>query len=197
MSRRSQAPDFGLRLVRNTILWALPACLLWLLLTPVYNRFLDVAGENLLHIVESPNVTRLVLDDHHYALITRIDFPPSRQVVSSFRLSDLHFPVILMVGLFLGTPGVPWRKRLGDLGIALVISALFHLVLVLFWVKFTYATQLGEWSLETYGAFSRNFWGLGKHVLDLPVKLAFPLLLWTGFYLDRLLPPEGAAGGAA
>lgn len=197
MSRRAHAPDFGLRLVRNTMLWALPACVVWLLLTPAYNRFLLEAGENLLHILESPNVTRLVPEGDHYALITRIDFPPSRQVTSSFRLSDLHFHVILLAGLFLGTPRTPWRKRLGDLGMALLASAVFHLVLIVFWVKFTYATQLGDWSLESYGAFARNFWGLGKHVLDLPVKLAFPLLLWAGFYLDRLLPAERAGNGAA
>jgi hypothetical protein len=121
-------------------------------------------------------------------LIGRLDFPPQSEVVSSFRLTDLHFPVILLAALFLAVPGVPWRERLSNLGVALVVTALFHLVLVLFWVKFVYATQLGDWSLEHYGALARNFWGLGKHLLDLPVKLALPLLLWAGFYVDRLLP---------
>ena len=37
-------------------------------------------------------------------------------------------------------------------------------------MKFVYATQLGAWSLAHYGAFARNFWGLGKHLLDLPFK---------------------------
>ena len=54
-------------------------------------------------------------------------------------------------------------------------------------MKFFYATQLGQWSTEHYGPFARNFWGMGKHLLDLPVKLALPLVLWCGFYLRDLL----------
>lgn len=177
-------------MVRNLLLWLVPAALLWLLLTPFYNRFLEVAGENLLHLVESPNVTRLVPHDVHYALILRADFPPARERAGSFRVTDLHFHLILLGGLFLATPGVPWRKRLSDLGTALLVSAFFHLALVVLWVQFTYATQLGAWSAEHYGAVARNLWGLGKHVLDLPVKLALPLLLWAVFYLELLLPAE-------
>lgn len=177
------------RLVRNTVLWLVPVALLWALLTPAYNRFLEVAGQNLLRVVESPNLTRLERSDEHTAVIARLDFPPQREVVGSFRLTDLHFPAILLGALFLAVPRVRWQERLSNLGVALVATAVFHVVLVLFWVKFFYATQLGAWSLEHYGAFARNFWGLGKHLLDLPVKLALPFLLWAGFYLDRLLPP--------
>ncbi len=186
--------SFGLRLVRNTLLWMVPMALVWLALTPVYNRFLEVAGQNVIHLlVESPNVTRLVPKDDHFALIARTDFPPSDDVVGSFRVTDLHFHFILLAALFLGTPDLAWRKRLGDLGVALLITAFFHIALVVFWIQFTYTTQLGSWSLEHYGAVARNLWGLGKHVLDLPVKLAFPLILWAAFYLDRLLPPAGDA----
>ena len=179
------------RLVRNTVLWLLPAALLWSLLTPRYNWFLRSAGENLVRLTESPDVTRLDPREDHYAMIARLDFPPARESVGSFRITDLHFPVILLVALFLAVPEVPWRERLANLGLALVATAVFQVVLVLFWVKFTYATQLGAWSAEHYGPFARNAWGLGKHVLDLPVKLALPLLLWAGFYLDRLLPRPG------
>lgn len=201
MTRRSRAhrpaapspaperTDFGRRLVRNTLLWIVPVALVWLVLTPLYNRFLEVAGQNVLHLlIESPDVTRLIPKGDHYALISRVDFPTAKNVVSSFRVTDLHFPVILLVALFLATPNVPRRKRLADLGTALIVTAFFHIALVVFWVQFTYATQLGAWSVEHYGAVARNVWGLGKHVLDLPVKLAFPLILWSAFYLDRLLP---------
>lgn len=176
------------RLVRNTVLWLLPAAVLWAVLTPRYNWFLRSAGENLVRLTESPNVTRLDPRESHYAMIARLDFPPARESVGSFRITDLHFPVVLLVALFLAVPDVPWRERLANLGLALLAMAVFQVVLVLFWVKFTYATQLGAWSAEHYGPFARNAWGLGKHVLDLPVKLALPLLLWVGFYLDRLLP---------
>ena len=190
--RTGPRAGWGLRLVRNLLLWLVPVALLWLIVTPFYNRVLEGAGENLLHLMESPNVTRLAPSGAHYALIVRTDFPPAREVTGSFRVTDLHFHLILLAGLFLATPGVPAARRLSDLGTAVLIAVFFHLALVVLWVEFTYATQLGAWSLENYGPVARNLWGLGKHVLDLPVKLALPLLLWAAFYLDRLLPSDGA-----
>jgi hypothetical protein len=179
-----------LRFVRNLALAALPVVFVWLLVTPFYNRFLASAGANLVRWTESPNVTTLApaLEDRHAAWIDRADFPPARRRVGSLRLTDLHFPLILLGALFLAVPGVPWRERLANLGWALLAMVFFHLVLVLFHVKFVYATQLGAWSMEHYGAFARNFWGLGKHLLDLPIKLALPLALWAGFHSPRLLP---------
>ncbi len=185
---RADRRRWALRLVRNVVLLMIPAALVWALLTPFYNRFLEVAGQNAAHLIESPDVTRLYPKDSDFALIARLDFPREHEVVSSLRVTDLHFPVILLVALFLGVPQVPWRERLANLGWALVISACFDVVLTLFWIEFTYGTQLGSWSIEHYGSFARNFWGLGKHVLDLPVKLGLPFLLWAWFYLGSLLP---------
>lgn len=183
--------------LRNLFLALVPVIVLWVALTPFYNNFLRIAGENLVHFTESPDVTQLLpaVTDRHYTLIHRLDFPPARRAVSSFRTTDLHFHLVLLGVLFLAVPGVPWKRRLANLGQALLLAIVFHLVLVLFWVKFHYATQLGAWSLENYGAFARNFWGLGKHMLDLPVKLALPFVLWVGFYLGRLLPGREAAEG--
>jgi hypothetical protein len=176
------------KLIVRVLLWLLPVGVVWMLLTPSYNRFLEIGGQNLVRLCESPDVTRLDPKDEHYSLISRLDFPAARETVAQMRLTDFHFPVVLLCALFLAVPEVGWKERLSNLGFALVLMAVFHLVLVLFRVKFTYATQLGDWSLDSYGAFGRNFWGLGKHVLELPVKLALPFLLWAGFYLDRLLP---------
>lgn len=178
------------RFVRNLALAVVPVVLVWLAITPFYNRFLTYAGANLVRWTESPNVTTLTpaLEDRHYAWIDRGDFPPARRRVASLRLTDLHFPLVLLGALFLAVPEVPWRERLANLGWALLIVVFFHLALVLFHVKLVYATQLGDWSVEHYGAFRRNFWGLGKHLLDLPIKLALPLALWAGFYYPRLAP---------
>ena len=178
------------RLLRNLALAALPVVLLWLALTPFYNRFLIAAGGNLVRLTEVPNATELVpaLEDRHYALVVRTDFPPATRRVGSFRVTDLHFHLLLLGTLFLAVPGVPWQERLRNLGWALLAAVCFHVVLVLLWVKFQYATQLGDWSLEHYGPAARNFWGLAKHLADLPVKLGLPLGLWVVFYLDRLLP---------
>lgn len=176
------------RLVRNLLLWLVPVTLIWLLITPFYNRFLITAGENLLHLFESPDVTDLVRHDDHFALVLRRDFPPDHSNVYSLRVTDLHFHLVLLATLFLAVPGVPWRERLGNLGWAVLIAVFFHILLIFFWVKFAYATQLGEWSLEHYSHALREIFGITKHVLDLPIKLAFPLALWAAFYLELLLP---------
>lgn len=175
------------RLIRNILLWIVPAGLVWLALTPLYNRFLMRAGENLLLLSESPNVTDLLSQETHTAHIRRRDFPPSRSLVGTVRVTDLHFHLVLLAALFLAVPDVPWRERLANLGWAVLISIFFHLLLLFFWVKFVYATQLGPWSAAHYGPVSQNLFGLGKHLLDLPFKLSLPLLLWAFFYIRRML----------
>lgn len=185
------------RFLRNLLLAIVPVYAVWALAAPTYDRVLLAGGQTLVHLAESPDVTRLLpaYQDPHYGWIDRLDFPPSRRRVRSFRVTDLHFHLVLLGALFLAVPGISWRERLTALGWALLVAFGFHLLLVLFWVKFVYATQLGAWSSEHYGAFGRNFWGLGKHLLDLPVKLALPFALWAVFHLRRLLPgrPEATS----
>lgn len=181
--RRRWAPAFA----RNALLLLLPAVLLWAAATPYYNALLLGAGENLVQLAESPNVTDLHRRDRHNAYVARRDFPPARALVHSFRVTDVHFHLVLVLALFLAVPGVPWRRRLENLGWAVLATVFFDLLLIFFQVKFVYATQLGDWSLRNYGPVARNVWGLGKHLLDLPFKLGLPLLLWAGFYLRYLL----------
>lgn len=187
------------RLIRNIILWLLPVWLVWTVLTPAYNRFLMTGGENLLLLSERPNVSDLLSQDTHTAHIRRRDFPPSRALVGTVRVTDLHFHLVLLGALFLAVPGASgtgWRERLENLGWAVLISVFFHLLLLFFWVKFVYATQLGSWSLAHYGPFARNFYGMGKHLLDLPFKLALPFALWSWFYLGRMMEEMRGGRGA-
>ncbi len=184
---------WSLRFLRNALLWLAPVWLVWTLLTPSYNRFLLGATENLLHLFESPNVTDLERhpSSRHEAYIARRDFPPKRSLVRQLRVTDLHFHFVLLGALFLAVPGIPARRRLENFGLACLATIFFDLLLFAVWVKSVYATQLGDWSLAHYGPAARNLYGLGKHLLDLPFKLALPLLLWAGFYLELLLrePP--------
>jgi hypothetical protein len=174
--------------LRNVLLWVIPVAVVWLLLTPLYNRFLLGAGGNLVRLTESPDVTDLLrhATSRHHAFIVRRDFPPTRRLVHQFRTTDVHFHFVLLGVLFLAVPGVPWRRRLESLGWASLATVFFDLFLLLFQVKAVYATQLGDWSAAHYGPAARNLYGLGKHLLDLPFKLGLPLLLWAGFYLDEL-----------
>ena len=183
-SSGDRSPSWTGRLVRSLLFWILPAAVVWLLLTPFYNRFLSVAGEQLARLTEFPGVTRLYIQETHQVLVTRSDMSGKQAFVYKFRLTDLHFNLILTVALFLAVPAVEKRRRFENLGWALLVSVCFHILVLFFYVKFVYSTQLGAWSNEHYGAFAQNFWGFGKHLLDLPIKLALPFILWAGFYFQ-------------
>lgn len=179
--------SWALLFIRNALLWAVPVALVWTLLAPVYNRFLLGSAQNLVRLTEYPSVTDLLRKDAHFAYISRRDFPPARALVNSFRVTDVHFHLLMLGVLFLAVPRVPWRRRLESLGWAFLITIFFDIFLIFFYVKATYAARLGAWSLAHYGAFARNFWGLGEHLLDLPFKFSLPFLLWIGFYYQDLM----------
>lgn len=182
---RKPQRNWALLLVRNALLWVVPVALLWLLMTPVYNRFLLGSAQNLVHLTEYPSVTDLMRKDTHFAYISRRDFPPAKSLVHSFRVTDVHFHLIMLGVLFLAVPGIPWRRRLENLGWAVLITIFFDIFLIFFYVKATYV-HLGPWSTAHYSAFAINFWGLAEHVMDLAFKFALPLLLWAGFYYREL-----------
>lgn len=155
-----------------------------MLFTPFYNRFLALSGERLTRAGEFPAVTRLYIQETHQVLVTRSDLSGKQGFVYRFRITDLHFTLALTVALFLAVPGITRRRRFENLGWALLLSVVFHILVVFFFVKFVYSTQLGAWSNEHYGPIAQNLWGFGKHLLDLPLKLALPFILWTGFYFE-------------
>jgi hypothetical protein len=183
---------FARRLLRNLALVAPAAVLAWLLVTPFLNLFLCRAAERLVRLGERPAVTRIALSRSQDALISRSDTRAHGRLPYGVRVTDVHFPLVLLVALFLATPGIPARERLGNLGYALLATLCFAVVDLFFWVKFVYATQLGDWSLAHYDAVARNGWGLGKHLLDLPVKLALPFALWALFYLRLVTGDTGS-----
>ena len=184
--------DFATRLARRALLWLLPVAAVWLLLTPLYNRVLVGEGAQLLRLTESPNATLLYLRDTHVLRIARLDIGGGQTALHETRLTDFHFDWILLAALFLATPGATPRERLRTLGWSSLGLAVFHLLLLLFYVKSVYANGLGDWSAQHYGAWGRNFWGLGKHILDLPVKFGLPFALWAYFHFAKLRPPPAA-----
>lgn len=191
MTQQNNRGDWSLRFIRALLLWMVPAILLWILITPYYNLFLTTSTENLVRLSESPQSTRLQLhEDLHHFLVTRTDVPTSRGSLGSVRISDTHFPLIMLWGFFLAIPGVRWAKKFENLGWATLISIFFHIISLFCWVKFIYATQLGEWSAQNFSTFQINFWGLSKHLLDLPFKFSMPLILWAAFYLSELFPKD-------
>jgi hypothetical protein len=199
---RSMASPYT-RFLYQVGLWLVPSILLWIVITPFYNRFLRESAENVVRLSERPAVTHLYAapkseqhanQDIHYLVITRDDYSSKKGFLYSVRTTDLHFPLVYLWATFMAVPGIPWRTRLARTGWATLIQVFFHLILLVFWVKFAYATQLGDWSEAHYGFYGQTFWGLGKHLLDLPFKFGLPLILFAGYYWDWLAP--GTTGAA-
>ena len=189
---RTPGGSWPRRFAVGVALWLVPIAVVWVVLTPFYNNFLTTAAERLVRLTESPGVTRLQVHDPHHLVITRTDYsPPGKRWLQSIRTTDTHFPLIMLGAFFLAVPGIGWRKRLENLGWALLIAVFFHIVSLFFRVQFVYATQLGSWSAEHHGPLARNFWGLSSHLLELPFKLALPFVLWAAFYVRHLLPSRG------
>ena len=177
------------RFIRNVLLWLLPVALLWIGFKGFYNRFLTIGTENLLHLVESPDVTQLVPfpEDRNYIHILRKDFPEARRKVYSVRVTDLHYHLVLLGALFLATPvlgleAASGQFRLGVPDHRLLRSPAFFL---LGQVRLRHTARDLEPG-ELWVPAGRNFFGLGKHLLDLPFKLALPFALWVGFYFPLL-----------
>lgn len=184
------ARRFLLRLLVSIV----PVAVVWVLLTPYYNRFLITAAERLLRLSESPAVTRLVPRDVHTVLLTRSDTAAAKGFLYSIRVTDVHFNFLMLGAFFLAVPGIALLKRLENLGWAALASAFFHIVSLFFYVKFAYSTQLGDWSLAHYSPAAREFWGMAKHVFDLPLKFSWPLLLWSAFYFREVFPARTLTG---
>jgi hypothetical protein len=180
--------SWALVFIRNCLLWLLPAALLWALATPFYNRFLLVSAENLVHLTESPNVTDLLRQDDHFAYVSRRDFPPSKSLAYSFRVTDVHFPLGDADGSVPRRPAstvasAPGEPRLGSAG-----DCVLRYRADLLPCEIRLRDRPRRLEPAHYGALPRNFWGLGKHLLDLPLKFSLPFLLWSGFYLGKLSP---------
>jgi hypothetical protein len=186
--RPPDSRSWAVRFIRNVLLWLIPVWAVWTLLTPGYNRFLMAASGRIVRLTESPGVTDILAhpQSRHAAYMSRRDFPPARRLVHQIWVTDVHFHLVLLGALFLALPGISWRERLANLGQAALITVFFDLLVLFFIVKAFYATGLGPWSLAHYGPFARNFYGIARHLLDLPFKLALPLLLWAGFYLREV-----------
>lgn len=180
--------SWSTRFIRNIFLWLLPVAVVWVLVTPFYNRVLTVAVQNLVRLTEHPAVTHLVPRGTHYMLLERDDYRVhGKGFLYSLRTTDTHFNLILLGTFFLAVPDIRWQRRLANLGWAVLIAIFFHIFSLFVQVKFVYATQLGAWSAAHYGSLAQNFWGLLKQLMILPFRFALPFVLWAGFYFPELL----------
>jgi hypothetical protein len=166
------------------------AMAVWLLLRPVLDTAISGFAQLLVRSFEYPRVTRLVVDDHN-AEVYRSDFRTDSGI-PAIPLTEKHFNTIVLLALFLALPKPFSRRQLERLFMGWCILYLTQTMNLFFHIKCLYALSLGEWSLQNYSNFSRDFYGFWRYFTDLPGRFSFPFLIWLGFNWDlvnQLLQP--------
>ncbi len=170
------------------------AMVVWLLLRPVLDSAVAGFTQLLVRSFEYPRVTRLITEDHR-AKVVRSDFRTDSGI-PSIPLTEKHFNTIVLLALYLALPRPFGRRQLERLFMGWCVLYLTQTMNVFFHVKCLYAFSLGEWSIQNYSNFARDFYGFLRYFTDLPGRFSFPFLIWLGFNWDlviRLLGPERAA----
>lgn len=182
LSRRSSA-DLA-RFVRRVPVAAIAAAAIWFAVRPVYNPVVCTLGQAVARFFEYPRVAKVVLDGKD-ALIGRTDLRADSAWLK-VSLTQIHFNLIPFLALFLAMPkpfkGGGFKALLAALGLLLAS----HVVALFLNVKVYYSFNLGAWSRINYSDFSRNVYGGLRYFFDIPVTFALPLLLWVGFFPERV-----------
>lgn len=154
--------------------------LLWMLLTPVYDRVLAASASAVIRISETPPVTRLRQAPDGYVTVDRSDFDP-RSKRPAVPVRDLTFNFVLLTALFAASRRVVSDRNIGGFLIGSAALALTHILALIVTVKNIYASQLGAWSRVHYSAFERNLWGVTNHFYRLVLMYAIAFGLWWLF----------------
>lgn len=167
----------------------LVAMVVWLLLRPVLDTAVSGFAQLLIRSFEYPRVTRLVVEDHT-AEVHRADFRTDSGI-PAIPLTEKHFNTIVLLALYLALPRPFSRRQLERLFMGWCILYLSQTMNLLFHVKCLYALSLGEWSLQNYTDFSRDFYGFWRYFTDLPGRFSFPFLIWLGFNWEVVMKMLG------
>ena len=175
----------------------LVAMAVWLLLRPVLDTEISGFAQLLVRSFEYPRVTRLVVNDHR-AEVRRADFRTDSGI-PAIPLTEKHFNTLVLLALYLALPKPFSRRQLERLFMGWCVLYLTQSMNLLLHVKCLYALSLGEWSLQNYSDFSRDFYGFWRYFTDLPGRFSFPFLIWLGFnwgLVIQLLGPTAAMADA-
>ena len=167
---------FGRAAVARALAGFVLALAFWFGFRPPYERLLASAAEAVLRATERPAVTRLAAEGGEI-LVERADLPPGSPR-PGLPAADLHFNLVLLAALFAIDPHPLEGRRVGALLLGCLVLFGVHVAALVFQVRSVYATALGPWSAERYGAAARNFWTGGFHFYEVAGRFAAPFAIW-------------------
>jgi len=193
---RGTEPDaFAVRLDAGAALRAVAGFALtlgvWFAFSAPYEGTLAAAAQVLVRTFESPAVTTLESTPGEIH-VERSDFPADSGR-PGLPAADTHFNFVLLGALFALAPHPLRPDNFKRFWIAAVLLWVVHVVALVFEIESLYATRLGPWSAEHYGAAARNFWAAGFHFYQILGRFAAPFALWWG--VGRPAAPTAARAG--
>ncbi|HEY1251366.1 MAG TPA: hypothetical protein VGH97_09255 [Thermoanaerobaculia bacterium] len=154
------------------------ALAVWFAFATPYEKTLAAAAQVAIRAFERPAATRLDAVGGEIR-VDRSDFPPD-SARPGLPAADLHFNFALLAALFALPPHPLRQANFGRFWLAAVLLWAVHVLALVFQVESVYATRLGPWSAEHYGAVARNFWAAGFHFYQILGRFAAPFVLWWG-----------------
>ncbi len=170
--------------LRRIIPAAVVAAVVWVGVRPALDAGVCGFSQFLIRSFEYPHVTRIVNEDHH-ARLERADLR-SGSHLPALPLTEIHFNTIILLALFLALPRPFSRLQLERLFMAWTTLFALQALNLVFHVEFLYATSLGPWSIQHYGAVARNTYAFLQYFSDLPIRLGAPFILWVAFNWELL-----------
>jgi hypothetical protein len=153
---------------------------IWVLLSPLYDRFIAASATQVLRLFEKPPVTQLRPAADNFVTVDRSDFDP-RSKRPAISVRDLTFNILLLVALFAASKRTFSDRNMAGFAGAALLLALTHIAGTVIEVMSIYVAKLGMWSTVHYTAFDRNVWGVLNHFYRLVFMYAIAFALWWIF----------------
>ena len=154
--------------------------LIYVVLTPLYDRLIAEVAEKTLRAFERPAVTSLHRAPDGNVTVDRSDFDP-RSKRPGIPLRDLTFNFVLLCALFAANERTLSDRNIGGFLAASAVLGLTHVLGAVTEVMSIYALKLGMWSTMHFTPFERNFWGVANHFYRLVLMYAIAFALWWIF----------------
>lgn len=170
-------PRIELRVALKALAGFVAGLVLWIAITPLYDRVIARGAEMALRAFEKPPVTRLKAIDEKFTSVDREDFDPRSQR-PGIQLRDLTFNIILLCALFAIHPRAISDRNILGFVLASFALMLTHVLAVIAEVMSIYVAKLGPWSRVHYSDLERNVWGVASHGYRMVLMYAIAFGLW-------------------
>ena len=170
----------GFRTTLRAVAGAIAGIVIWLALSPLYDRALATAATAIIRTFERPPVTRIRQTAPNVFAVDRADFDP-RSPRPALALRNLTINFVLLALLFAAAPRPFADRNVLGFFLAALLLVPTHVLALVAKVMSIYALQLGPWSTMHYSSLEQNIWGGISHAYTLVLIWGFAFAAWWFF----------------